>query len=105
MINPSTSVRLLNAANTHKSGANQVPEMSHDVIVKIFNGVSWVQRFKIWIGCFGCKLKHLSGKIFAYFCHRVSSLFGLCSHKVDGVMRVWQCGQTASLPRMIGGVA
>lgn len=35
----------------------------------------------------------------------VSSLFGLCSHKVDGVMRVWQCGQTASLPRMIGGVA
>lgn len=35
----------------------------------------------------------------------VSSLFGLCSHKVDGVVRVWQCSQTASLPRMIGGVA
>ncbi len=35
----------------------------------------------------------------------VSSLFGLCSHKVDGVVRVWQCGQTASLPRMVGGAA
>lgn len=37
--------------------------------------------------------------------YTVSSLFGLCSHKVDGVARVWQCGQTAPLPRMIGGVA
>lgn len=34
----------------------------------------------------------------------VFSLFGLCSHKVDWVVRVWQCGQTALFPRMIGGV-
>lgn len=38
-------------------------------------------------------------------CPTVSSLLGLDNRKVDGVVRVWQCGQTASLPRMIGGAA
>lgn len=42
---------------------------------------------------------------FSSFFDTVSSLFGLCSHKVDGVVRVWQCGQTASLPRMVGGAS
>ncbi|GFE94871.1 hypothetical protein DmAi_29300 [Acetobacter persici] len=47
----------------------------------------------------------VSSSVGAEIEYTVSSLFGLCSHKVDGVVRVWQCGQTASLPRMIGGAA
>ena len=35
----------------------------------------------------------------------VSSLLGVCSHKVDGAVRVWQCVQTASLPRISGGAS
>lgn len=35
--------------------------------------------------------------------YTVSSLFGLCSRKVERGMRVWQCHQTASLTSMSGG--
>lgn len=102
MINPSASAGLLNAANAHKPIADKVPQMHHDVIIKIANRSSRGNCLKVRVRGFRYELQHFFGEAGVCSWHKVSYLLDVCSRKVEQAVRVWQfAGRTADFRQVL----